>query len=118
VGCWADPVIGLLIAVAILGVLRSAIAQVGARLMDAVEPHLVHAGRDAVATVDGVLEVRDLRLRWIGHTLHADADIIVASHVPVVVGHDIAHHAEEHLLKALPRLTSAVIHVSPSGAHP
>ena len=49
---WADPVIGLLIAVAILGVLRSAVAQVGARLMDAVDPHLVQTGREAVATVD------------------------------------------------------------------
>src|SRR5215212_2034115 len=35
---WADPVVGLLIAAAILGVLRSAVAQVGARLMDAVDP--------------------------------------------------------------------------------
>jgi len=114
---WADPVIGLLIAVAILGVLRSAARQVGARLMDAVEPELVHAGRDAVATVEGVLQVRDLRLRWIGHTLHADADITVAADLPVVDGHEIAHHAEAHLLEALPRLSGAVIHVSPSGAH-
>jgi cation diffusion facilitator family transporter len=65
----ADPVIGLLIAVAILGVLRSAVAQVGARLMDAVNPDLVNEARRAVTTVEGVLDVRDLRLRWIGHTL-------------------------------------------------
>ncbi|KRE53005.1 cation diffusion facilitator family transporter [Phycicoccus sp. Soil748] len=114
---WADPVVGLLIAVAILGVLRSAVRQVGARLMDAVEPELVRTGREAVATVEGVLEVRHLRLRWIGHTLHADADITVPADVPVVEAHDIAHHAEEHLLEALPRLVGAVIHVSPSGAH-
>ncbi len=68
---WADPVVGLLIAVAILVVLRSAVAQVGARLMDAVDPDLVQAARKAVTEIDGVLEVRDLRLRWIGHTLHA-----------------------------------------------
>ena len=37
-GGWADPVVGLLITVAILGVLRSAVRQVGARLMDAVDP--------------------------------------------------------------------------------
>ena len=68
---WADPVVGLLIAVAILVVLRSAVAQVGARLMDAVDPDLVQAARKAVTEIDGVLEVRDPRLRWIGHTLHA-----------------------------------------------
>src|SRR4051794_1995975 len=37
----ADPIVGLLITVAILAVLRSAARQVGARLMDAVDPSLV-----------------------------------------------------------------------------
>ncbi|MDQ4113618.1 MAG: cation diffusion facilitator family transporter [Actinomycetota bacterium] len=115
---WADPVIGLLIAIAILGVLRSALKQVGARLMDAVTPDDVRRAREAVGTVDGVLEVRSLRLRWIGHTLHADGDITVPADLPVSAGHDIAHHAEEHLLEALPRLTSVVLHISPDGAHP
>ncbi|MEU4450095.1 cation diffusion facilitator family transporter [Nocardioides sp. NPDC023903] len=114
---WADPVIGLLIAIAILGVLRSALKQVGARLMDAVTPDDVRRAREAVGAVDGVLEVRSLRLRWIGHTLHADGDITVPADLPVSAGHDIAHHAEEHLLEALPRLTSVVLHVSPDGAH-
>ncbi|SDJ89168.1 cation diffusion facilitator family transporter [Nocardioides sp. YR527] len=114
---WADPVIGLLIAIAILGVLRSALKQVGARLMDAVTPEDVRRAREAVGAVDGVLEVRSLRLRWIGHTLHADGDITVSAELPVSAGHDIAHHAEEHLLEALPRLTSVVLHVSPDGAH-
>ncbi len=48
---WADPVIGLVIAVAILGVLRSAVKQVGARLMDAVDPALVD---QAIAAIDRV----------------------------------------------------------------
>jgi cation diffusion facilitator family transporter len=115
---WADPIIGLVIAIAILGVPRSAVAQVGARLMDAVDPALVHESRATVAAVDGILEVRDLRLRWIGHTLHADADVTVPADLPLVEGHNIAHHAEEHLLEQLPRLSAAVIHVSPAGSHP
>jgi Cation efflux family len=39
---WADPVVGLVITVAILGVLRSAVKQVAARVMDAVDPTIVH----------------------------------------------------------------------------
>jgi divalent metal cation (Fe/Co/Zn/Cd) transporter len=38
---WADPAVGLVITVVILGVLRSAVTQVSARLMDAVDPALV-----------------------------------------------------------------------------
>ncbi|KGN41624.1 cation diffusion facilitator family transporter [Knoellia aerolata] len=114
---WADPAIGLVIAVAILSVLRSAAAQVGARLMDAVDPHLVDQAREAVSSVDGVLDVRELRLRWIGHTLRAEVDITVPADLPVDAAHELAHHAEEHLLVYVPRLTAALVHVSPDGAH-
>ena len=75
---WADPVVGLLITVAILGVLRSAVAQVGGRLMDAVDPGHGRPGRPRPSrSVDGVEAVRELRLRWIGHSLRAEADITV-----------------------------------------
>ena len=74
---WADPIVGLLITVAILGVLRSAVRQVGARLMDAVDPALVDQATAAITSVDGINGVRELRIRWIGHTLRAEADITV-----------------------------------------
>src|SRR3954453_18332700 len=52
----ADPVIGLVITAAILGVLRSAVRQVGARLMDAVDPELVDQATAAVISVAGISE--------------------------------------------------------------
>ena len=113
---WADPVIGLAITVALLGVLRSAAVQVGERLMDAVDPDLVARARTAIGGVEGVTSVDSLRLRWIGHTLHAEADITTRA-TALAVAHDVAHHAEEHLLEALPRLASATVHVSPDGVH-
>jgi cation diffusion facilitator family transporter len=113
----ADPVIGLIITVAILGVLRSAVRQVGARLMDAVDPHLVRQATEAVAEVDGVKSVDELRIRWIGHTLRAEAAITVDARLSQVEAHDIAHHAEAHLLADVRRLTAATVHTSPAGAH-
>ncbi len=106
---------GLLIALAILGVLRSAVAQVGARLMDAVSPRLVQAAREAVLSVDGVEDVRLLRLRWVGHTLRAEVDLVVTSNLGVGEAHDLARHAEEHLRERLPRLTTAVVALTPAG---
>jgi cation diffusion facilitator family transporter len=114
----ADPVIGLFITVAILGVLRSAVAQVGARLMDAVDPHLVEQAATALADVDGIRHVDQLRIRWIGHTLRAEADITLDPDLSLTSAHDIAHHAEAHLLADVPRLTAATIHANPAGAHP
>ncbi len=113
----ADPIVGLLLTLAILGVLRSAVRQVGARLMDAVSPQMVATARQAIGSVDGVVEVRTLNLRWIGHTLRAESEVVVPGDASLSEAHDIAHHAEEHLKESLPRLTSAVIHVSPIGAH-
>jgi cation diffusion facilitator family transporter len=114
----ADPIIGLLITVAILGVLRPAAAQVGARLMDAVDPHLVEQASAALADVDGIRHVDQLRIRWIGHTLRAEADITLDPDLSLTSAHDMAHHAEAHLLTDVPRLTAATIHANPAGAHP
>jgi cation diffusion facilitator family transporter len=114
----ADPVIGLVITVAILGVLRSAVRQVGARLMDAVDPVLVDQATAAVTSAAGVMAVRELRIRWIGHTLRAEVDVTVDPDLTVTQAHDIAHHAETHLLDQVRRLTAATIHTSPTGTHP
>jgi cation diffusion facilitator family transporter len=113
----ADPIVGLAITVAILGVLRSAIRQVGARLMDAVDPGLVDQATAAVISVEGITGVRDLRIRWIGHTLRAEVDATVAADLTVLQAHDLAHHAEAHLLTQVRRLTAATVHASPVGAH-
>ena len=114
---WADPVIGIVIAIAIVGVLRSVLIQVGSRLLDAVSPELVESARHAVSEIDEVIAIESLRIRWVGHTLLADVDVTVPAHLSLLEGHDVAHHAEEHLLEVLPRLSSAVVHISPAGAH-
>jgi cation diffusion facilitator family transporter len=114
----ADPVIGLVITVAILGVLRSAVRQIGARLMDAVDPALVAQARAAVASAAGVRSVDELRVRWLGHHLRAEVAITVDPDLTLVAAHDIAHHAEAHLLADVRRLTAATVHASPAGAHP
>lgn len=44
---------------------------IGVRLMDAVEPDLVDQAAEAIRSVDGIDDVRDLRIRWIGHMLRA-----------------------------------------------
>lgn len=113
----ADPIIGLVITLAILGVLRSAVRQVGARLMDAVDPALVDQATAAVMDVTGVLHVRELRIRWIGHALRAEVDASVDPTLSLTEAHELAHHAEKRLLDQVSRLTAATVHASPDGEH-
>ena len=110
----ADPVIGLLITVAILAVLRTAARDVFRRLMDGVEPTLVDTAEAALAAEPGVTAVRSIKLRWIGHRLHADAELDVDPATSLSDAHRIAHDAEHTLTHAVPKLSSALMHAYPS----
>ena len=112
----ADPLVGLAIMVAILFVLRSAVRDVFARLMDAVDPALLDAAETALVGTSGVESVTRVRMRWIGHRLHADADLEVDRGCSAVAAHDVAHRAEEALVAAVPKLTAAVVHAYPGTA--
>ncbi|WP_037582454.1 cation diffusion facilitator family transporter [Phaeacidiphilus oryzae] len=107
---WADPVVGLLITAAILMVLKGAAREVFRRLMDSVDPALVDAAEAALREVDGVLGIGQVRMRWIGHALRAEADIVVEPHLTVVSAHALAVSAEHALIHAVPRLTAATVH--------
>ncbi|MFC5908388.1 cation diffusion facilitator family transporter [Streptacidiphilus monticola] len=113
---WADPVVGLLITVAIVSVLRDAAREVGRRLMDAVDPALVEQARVALRGVVGVEGVGRVRMRWIGHSLHAETDVVVDPELTVARAHAIAVAAEHALIHAVPRLAAATVHLDPAGA--
>lgn len=106
----ADPVVGLLITVAILVVLWDAARQVCRRLMDAVDPALVDAAHTALRSVEGVLGTGQVRMRWIGHSMRAEAEIVVAPELTVVEAHRLAVAAEHALLHAVPRLAAVTVH--------
>ncbi|WP_089246804.1 cation diffusion facilitator family transporter [Asanoa hainanensis] len=110
---WADPVVGLLITAAILLVLAGAARQVYRRLMDAVDPHLVDTVERTLRETAGVLDIGTARLRWIGHRLRAECEIVVDERLDVVAAHDIAVVAEHRLLHAVPRLAWALVHADP-----
>ena len=111
----ADPLIGLLITVAILFVLKGAATDIYRRLMDAVDPDLVDRAESSLRSTDGVEDVDDLRLRWIGHRVRAETGIVVAPHLTLVEAHAIAHDAHHRLLHEVPKLDDVTVHVSPSG---
>jgi len=113
----ADPIVGLLITVAILAVLRDAARDVYRRLMDAVDPDLVDTVEETARATDGVLDVGDVRLRWIGHTLRAELEIVVDADLSLADAHRIAESAEHRLLHDVPRLHAALVHADPEG-HP
>jgi cation diffusion facilitator family transporter len=110
---WADPVVGLVITVAILAVLRQAAREIYRRLMDAVDPALVDQVEQTLRATPGVLGAGQVRLRWIGHQLRAECEVIVDANASAVEAHQVAVNAEHNLLHALPRLAAALVHADP-----
>jgi cation diffusion facilitator family transporter len=110
----ADPIVGLVITVAILAVLRTAVRDVFRRLIDGVNPDMVDTAESVLARQAGVQSVRSVRLRWIGHRLQADAELDVDPTLSLAAAHRIAHDCEHDLIHALPKLATAVIHAYPA----
>jgi len=109
----ADPLVGLAITIAILFVLRDAALRVFYRLMDAVEPGLTEAAQHVLETTPGVEEAPEVRIRWVGHQLWADANVTVNSERSFTEAHAIADDARHRLLHDVARLTQVTVHVDP-----
>jgi len=111
----ADPLVGLGITVAILFVLKDAATQMWHRLMDAADPGVVGELSREAAAVEGVQEVDDVRVRWLGHRLEADLRIVVDEDLPTRDSHRLAEEVRHRLFHAQPKLASIVVHVDPCG---
>lgn len=117
-----DPIIGVLIGVAILFITWDATKTMWYRLMDAVEPELydqaLAIAHEQVRHHDGLEEIRRLRLRWLGHRLHADVYIAVQPDLTLAEGHDLAEQVRLGLFRRMPLLSEAIVHVDPWSADP
>ena len=114
----ADPIVGILITIAIVVVLRSAARDIYRRLMDAVEPDIMDAAETSLRSVPAVVDVEDLRMRWIGHRLRAEVGIVVDDDLRLAAAHAVAHDAQHRLIHDVPKLSAANVHVSPRGSGP
>jgi len=111
----ADPLAGLVIAVLTALVLRDAARNVLLRILDAVDPAIVDEAREVLDESDGVERVGAVRVRWIGHRLHAEAEVTVDESLSVGAAHAVAENARHRLLHEVPHLASAIIHADPCG---
>lgn len=111
----ADPIVGLVITVAIIVVLRAAGRDIYRRLMDSVDPHLVDDVIRVITSVPGVEGVEAVRIRWVGHELRAEVEIVSDGESTLAEAHAIAEEGHHRLLHDIHRLAQATIHMSPNG---
>lgn len=112
----ADPVIGILMTVLILRIVWESAAAVFTRLLDGVEPDVPNQIKEQARQTKGVKDVSEVRVRWLGHRMHAELNVAVAQGLSVEQGHNIANRVRHDLLHKLQFLSGVTIHVDPLNA--
>lgn len=121
VGVWAgfplaDPIVGVLISLAIFALVWQSAKVIVMRMLDGVETHIPSEIAHAAGHVRSVQGVSDVRARWVGHRLHAELSVTVAGEFSVLQGHEIAKEVRHQLLHHLPHLGGVTVHVDPDSA--
>jgi cation diffusion facilitator family transporter len=119
IGIWlgyplADPIVGLLITAAIFGIVIQSGKSIFTRMLDGADPEISREIRQAAQQIPEVKEVTEVRVRWLGHRLHAEVNIAVDSQMTVARAHAVATEVRHRLLHQLDYLSLVVIHVDPA----
>ena len=98
----ADPIVGLLITLAILKIVWDSAKSVFTRMLDGVDPGLVDELAHAVGHVRGVIGVSHVRARWLGHRLEAEVHVAVPRQTTVEAAHAITVEVSHQLSHDFP----------------
>jgi cation diffusion facilitator family transporter len=120
IGVWlgfplADPVVGLLITLAIFGIVWQSAKAVFTRMLDGVDPNITAEIRHAAEHIRLIREVLDVRARWLGHRLSAEVDVALDATATLREADMITVHVERELFQHVPALSVARIRVMSHG---
>jgi len=111
-----DPIVGLLIGLAIIFIARDAARRIWYRLMDAVDPLIVDRIEQYAGDVRGVEEVAGVRVRWVGHELHAEVRIVLNDDRTPAEGYDIVAEVRHVLVRYVKHLAVVAVEAFPRSA--
>jgi cation diffusion facilitator family transporter len=109
----ADPIVGLLIAAAILWLVWQAGWMVVIRAVDGIDPAVLDELRHIAQHAPGVQAVTEVQARWVGHRLRTELNIAVSPSLSVAQGHAIAKEVRHQLLHHVRYLNEVSVHVDP-----
>lgn len=114
IGVWlgfplADPVVGLLITVAIFGIVWQSARSVLTRMLDGVDPAVLDEIDHAAAHVPGVHGVHAVQARWLGHRLHAEMSVELDGRMTLAQAQDVVAALKRELFAHLPVLAQVSI---------
>jgi len=103
----ADPIVGLLITIAIMGIVWQSAKAVFTRMLDGIEPGILTEIGHAAEHVPGIERVTDTKARWLGHKLHAEVTIAIDPNFTMAKANIIATALQNELFAHIPALSVA-----------
>ncbi|MCY3572664.1 MAG: cation diffusion facilitator family transporter [Chloroflexi bacterium] len=113
-----DPVVGVVIALAIVVITWNAVRAIWLRMMDAVDPHLVEHVEAHVLSLEGVEAVERLRLRWVGHRMYGVATVRAGTDASLATSQAIIRAVQQAAGQVIPQLEELVVQVNTARAAP
>lgn len=110
-----DAIVGLFIALVILGVMFSSLRQVVRRLMDGVEPETVENLKKIVSEVPGVQGLGLTRARWSGHRISADTVIEIDPALSVAESQEVVAAVHAAVNGKVRHFEDITVEVRPTG---
>jgi cation diffusion facilitator family transporter len=110
----ADPIIGLIITIVILGIVWQSARAVLTRMLDGVERSTMRELRHAAQHAKGVLSVQSVRARWLGHRLCAEMTLAVDSAISLADARKVVEAVKRHARGHLPALESLLVELMPA----
>ncbi|MDJ0753206.1 MAG: cation diffusion facilitator family transporter [Ardenticatenaceae bacterium] len=109
-----DPIIGVVIGIAIIGIALNALLKVFYRLMDAVDPTITNRIEHFAEQASGVQEINRLRAHWVGHRLFVEITAVVDDSRSIAEGNAVAQNIQNALRETIPALGEVVVQIQPS----
>lgn len=113
----ADPIVGLLITLAIFGIVWQSSVSVVRRMIDGVEPGITAEARHAAEHVPGIVGAPEVKLRWLGHKLHVEATAAVDPALTIADAERVRGELIAAFEGHLPSFASAHVALRPAGGH-
>jgi divalent metal cation (Fe/Co/Zn/Cd) transporter len=105
--------IGLAIGVTILVIVWGAGREMWLRIMDATDPALSEQVESLARSIEGVMDVHHVALRWLGHRQRSEMHITVNCQITTYESHRIAEQVRQALFQKMPAMVDVSVHVDP-----
>lgn len=113
-----DPLAGLVVALLILKVGYEIMRDTSYELMDGrPDKEKINQIRELSASISGVIEIHDIKLRSYGPNYIVDLKIVVEDQLSVVEGHNIACQVEKKIINNSEDVKDVMVHVDPLSIH-